>query len=58
MKTLMVNALLVLLYVLGGLGIEVYGIESNAAFAFYGFCMGVFSLAINIGLESKIKSKT
>ncbi len=53
MRTFIVNFLLVVLYVLVGVLLELVGFTSPALFAFYGFVMGVFSLAINSYIEKQ-----
>jgi len=55
MKTLLVNAVLLLLYAAGFYCLEMYDVESTRAFTFYGFVMGVITLAVNAGLEGKLK---
>ncbi len=48
MKVLIVNILLTLLYVLGGIMIEGAGVTAYPAYSFYGFCMCLLVVAVNI----------
>ena len=48
MKILLVNILFTLLYVLGGISLESMGVKSYPVYSFYGFCMCLFAVAVNI----------
>jgi hypothetical protein len=48
MKVLLVNILLTLLYVLGGITLQGAGVTAYPAYSFYGFCMCLFVVAVNV----------
>jgi len=48
MKVLLVNALLTLLYILGGIALQSAGVTAYPAYSFYGFCMCLNVVAVNI----------